>query len=89
MNRDQIRAEITKTLVETFQLDPKIVTPDARLVEDLDLDSIDAVDLAAKVQELTGSRLAEEDLRDLRTIDDVVGVVERMLRDQNEPVQGR
>jgi len=81
MNRDEILGEISGTLVEMFQLDPKIVTPEARLIEDLDLDSIDAVDLAAKIQELTGKRLAEEDLRGMSTIQDVVVVVEKMLGD--------
>ena len=81
MTRDEILKEISGTLVEMFQLDPQTVTPNARLIEDLDLDSIDAVDLAAKVQELTGKRLAEEDLREMRTIEDVVGVVEKMLGD--------
>ena len=89
MNRAEILDEISGNLAKMFELDPKIVTPEARLVEDLDLDSIDAVDLAAKMQELTGKRLAEEDLRGLRTIEDVVVVVERMLRDQTrETVEG-
>ena len=89
MTRAEILAEISGTLVEMFQLDPNIVKPEARLIEDLDLDSIDAVDLAVKVQELTGKRLAEEDLRGMRTINDVVVVVERMLSDQaSETVQG-
>jgi len=82
LNRAEILDEITKTLVEVFQLDPKIVTPEARLVEDLDLDSIDAIDLAVKVQDLTGKRLAEDDLRSLSTIGDLVAVVEKMLREQ-------
>ena len=89
MNRAEILAEISRTLVEMFELDPKIVTPEARLVEDLDLDSIDAVDMAAKLQELTGKRLAEEDLRGMRTLEDVVAVAERMLRNQaTEAVKG-
>ena len=89
MNRAEILDEISRTLVEMFELDPKIVTPEARLVEDLDLDSIDAVDMAAKLQELTGKRLAEEDLRGMRTLEDVVDIAERMLRDQaTEAVKG-
>ena len=89
MNRAEILKEISGALVEMFQLDPKIVTPEARLVEDLDLDSIDAVDMAAKLQELTGKRLSEEDLRGMRTLEDVVAVAERMLRDQTtEAVKG-
>ena len=82
MNRAEILHEITSTLVDRFQLDPKIVTPEARLVEDLDLDSIDAIDLAVKVQDLTGKRLAEDDLRSLSTIGDLVTVVEKMLHEQ-------
>lgn len=90
MNRTAILKEITNTLVTMFELDPKIVTPEARLIEDLDLDSIDAVDLAAKVQELTGQRLTEEDLRSLKTLNNVVDVVERMLRDQpNDKAQAK
>ena len=89
MNRAEILDEISRTLVEMFELDPNIVTPEARLVEDLDLDSIDAVDMAAKLQELTGKRLAEEDLRGMRTLEDVVDIAERMLRDQTtEAVKG-
>ena len=82
MNRAEILDEITSTLVDRFQLDPKIVTSEARLVEDLDLDSIDAIDLAVKVQDLTGKRLAEDDLRSLSTIGDLVTVVEKMLHEQ-------
>ncbi len=89
MNRAEILHNISGTLVKMFQLDPKIVTPEARLVEDLDLDSIDAVDMAAKMQEMTGKRLTEADLQGLRTVEDVVGVVERMLRDRvSQTVEG-
>ena len=76
MNRAKVLDEISRTMVEMFQLDPKIVTPEARLVDDLGLDSIDAVDLAAKLYELTGTRLTEENLRGLRTVDDVVSIAE-------------
>ena len=83
MNRTEIFDKISTTLVEMFQLDSKIVTPTARLVDDLDLDSIDAVDMAAKMQELTGTRLEESDLQGLTTVQDVVDVVERLLRSRS------
>ena len=75
MNRDNTFDKISRIMVEMFELDPKIVTREALLIEELGLDSIDAVDLAAKLFELTGKRLAEEDLRGLRTVDDVVSLV--------------
>ncbi len=77
MTREEIFQTVSRNLIEMFELDPKIVTMESRLVEDLDLDSIDAIDLAAKLQEMLGRRLAEDDLRKIRTVADVVDVVER------------
>ena len=76
MTREEIFQTVSRNLVEMFELDPKIVTMQSRLVEDLDLDSIDAIDLASKLQEMIGRRLAEDDLRKIRTVADVVDVVE-------------
>jgi acyl carrier protein len=75
MNRANAFEEISRAMVEMFELDPKTVTPEALLVEELGLDSIDAVDLAAKLYELTGKRLTEKDLRNFRSVVDVVSIV--------------
>jgi acyl carrier protein len=48
------------------------ITPDADLQDDLDLDSIDAVDLIVKLQELTGQKIKPEEFKTVRTINDVV-----------------
>ena len=77
MTRDAIVAEVTRTLVELFEVDPAAVRPEARLYEDLDLDSIDAVDMAVKVKELTGRRVEERELRAMRTVGDLVALIER------------
>lgn len=79
MKREEILQKITASLVEMFELDPSKVTPDARLFEDLDLDSIDAIDMAVRMQELTGRRVEESELRRVRTVGDVVDVVESLL----------
>ncbi len=78
MTQDEILTKVQATFVEMFELDPKLVSPEARLVEDLDLDSIDAIDLAAKVHEMTGRRLEEEHLRRIQTVRDVVEIVKEM-----------
>ncbi len=80
MTREEIFRRISQTLSELFELDPQTVTMEARFVEDLDLDSIDAVDMAAKIQEITGRRLEEDDLRRIRTVADIVDIIDRMLR---------
>lgn len=83
MTRAEILQHVTKTLVELFQVDAAKVTPEARLGEDLDLDSIDAIDMAVKVQELTGKRVEEAALRKVRTVGDVVDLVESILREKS------
>ena len=79
MTRTEITQKVTQILVEMFELDPKTVTLEAHLAKDLDLDSIDAVDMAAKMQELTGRRMEENDLRSIRTVADVVDLIDRAL----------
>jgi acyl carrier protein len=79
MTRDQIFQQMKATMVEAFELDPAKITTEARLVDDLGLDSIDAIDLAVKLQELTGERVAEETLKSLRTVADVITIVDQMV----------
>ena len=51
MDTEDVFQKLKSTLVEQFELDPAKIVPGARLYEDLDLDSIDAVDLVIKLQE--------------------------------------
>jgi acyl carrier protein len=79
MTRDEIYSQVQKHMAEMFSLDVEAIKEDARLRDDLDLDSIDAIDLAVKLQELTGKRVDESALREVRTVRDVVDLIERML----------
>ncbi len=78
-DRAEVLAQIQRTMAEMFDLDPAAITLEARLVEDLDLDSLDAIDLAVKMQEMSGARVDEAALRKVRTIADVVELVVAML----------
>lgn len=79
MNRDEILARVADAMTDLFDLERELVRPDARLREDLDLDSLDAVDLAAELQRITGRRLDDKDLRRVRTVGDILDVVARDL----------
>jgi len=70
---------LKSTLVEQFELDPAKITPEARLQEDLDLDSIDAVDMVIKLQELTGCKVSPEDFKGVQTVGDVQRIIEKLL----------
>ena len=79
-SRAEILAEIQRMMNELFELASDRVQPEARLVEDLELDSLDAFDLAIKVEETTGVALEERQLRELRTVEDVIVALEAVAR---------
>ncbi|HUB92128.1 MAG TPA: acyl carrier protein [Dyella sp.] len=76
---EDILLRLKDVLHETFEIDPARVTPDTHLFTDLELDSIDAVDLAIQVQDMTGMRIKPEDFKNVRTVGDVVANVRTLL----------
>jgi acyl carrier protein len=79
--REEILIAIKTILVEMFEIDEEAIKPEARLYEDLDFDSIDAVDLIVRLKEMTGKSVKPQDFKAVRTIDDVVEAVYTMLHD--------
>src|SRR5690349_14250304 len=75
MNRDQIQSWVIDLLAEMFELDAAELSADSNLYADLDIDSIDAVDLAVKLKQLSGKRLQPEVFKTIRTIGDVVNAL--------------
>jgi acyl carrier protein len=73
--------EVTTILITLFEIDPEAITPEARLYEDLELDSIDAVDMVVHLQKKTGARIKPETFKSVRTVQDVVDAVEKLLRE--------
>ena len=81
MTRDDIFAQIKAALVELFEVDEEAITPEARLYQDLEPDSIDAIDLVVHLQKLTGKKIKPEEFKSVRSVNDVVDAVERLLAD--------
>ena len=77
---DQIFAHLKAALVELFEIDAVKVRPAALLREDLDLDSIDAVDLMLKLKALTGKSLSPETFKQVKTVQDVVTALQAALQ---------
>jgi len=80
MDAEQITGMIRASLVELFGLDPARITPEARLADDLEIDSIDAVDLIDHVRRATGRKITAEDFRAVRTVGDLTHAIERIVR---------
>ncbi len=79
MTHDEIEATIKKILVEDFDLEESALTPEVNLFTDLDLDSIDAVDLVVRLQQETGKKVDPQAFREIRTLQDVVTAVEKLV----------
>ena len=81
LSKEEILSRVTDVLVRSFELDPGAVLPTAHLFDDLDLDSIDAIDLVVGLEESIGLKVGEEDLVRIRIVQDVVDLVHRELGD--------
>ena len=79
MTKEDIYPTLVNMLHEMFELDRSKITLDSNLYSDLDIDSIDAVDLAVKLKELTGKRLQPEVFKSVRTVRDVVDALTVLL----------
>ena len=79
MTKEQIFQRIGTILQETFGIAADRITPAAKLGEDLDIDSIDAVDLIVQLKPLAGRRLEPEAFKSVRTVGDVVDALHNLL----------
>ncbi len=77
---DEILNKLTEILVEDFEISADLINPEANLFDDLELDSIDAVDLAVKLQYFTDKKIAPENFKKIRTVNDVVNAIEELLK---------
>ncbi|NIB44225.1 acyl carrier protein [Pseudomaricurvus alkylphenolicus] len=79
MTRDEIQDKIISVLIELFELDDLDIQPGSHLYEDLDIDSIDAVDLVVELKKMTGKKIKPEEFKSVRTVGDVVDAVEELM----------
>ncbi|MFL6656473.1 MAG: acyl carrier protein [Massilia sp.] len=82
MNHEQLQAWVIDLLAEMFELDKNELHAGSNLYTELDIDSIDAVDLAVKLKQLTGKRLQPEVFKTIRTIGDVVAALDQLVEEQ-------
>ncbi|WP_165311751.1 acyl carrier protein [Vibrio ziniensis] len=81
LNKQQVFDQVKDALVELFEIDEADIQPEAHLYQDLDLDSIDAVDLVVHLQNVTGKKIKPEEFKMVRTVDDVVESVLELLKE--------
>lgn len=82
MTKEELCIWVINLLAEMFELDKSKITLQSNLYSDLDIDSIDAVDLAVKLKLMTGKRLQPEVFKTIRTINDVVEALTNLPSEQ-------
>lgn len=88
MNRETIIQSINKIFVDKFELDPKDLTPEKKIFEDLELDSLDIVDLITGLQHTFQIPLRDnKDLLQIRTLQDVYDLVEKIIAEHPEVIE--
>ncbi|HEY4645143.1 MAG TPA: acyl carrier protein [Steroidobacteraceae bacterium] len=78
----EIFEQVRRVLAELFELPPEKILLDAHLYTDLDIDSLDAIDLILELKELTGRKVQPEQFKHVRTVRDVVTAVRMLLQDE-------
>ncbi len=79
-SKEEIAEKLKEIMVNDFEISEDLITPEANLFKDLEFDSIDAVDLAVKLQQYTGKRIQPQDFKEIRTFEDVVNAVSELLK---------
>ncbi len=80
MTKNDVFEKVKEILVQEFELDSNTVTQDAKLFEDLDLDSIDAVDLIVKMKQYVPGKIDPQMFKSVRTVSDVVEVLYPLVK---------
>lgn len=84
MTKADVLGRINDVLADEFEIDRAKLVPEARLFEDLDLDSIDAVDLVVRLQQQTSLKVKAEDFKAIRTLGDVADVIVKLAAEQGK-----
>jgi acyl carrier protein len=84
MSTDEIRDAVNSAIAKEFEIEPERLVPEAQLVKDLELDSLDSVDLIAAMEKTFKVKCPEKEARALRSMGDIYAFVDRLL---NQPQQ--
>ena len=76
-SRQEIFDIVRRSLVELFELEEPTVVPEARFDDDLEIDSIDAVDLVDHLSRIFERRVSPRDFRSVRTVNDLIDCIDR------------
>lgn len=81
MTAEALFAKLKEILVSDFDIEESAITPDALIVDDLDLDSIDAVEMIVKMKPYLDGKIEPDAFKSVRTVQDVLDVLSPLTKD--------
>ncbi len=76
MNRQEIEAKVKEFMVEDLELDEAKIKPEARLKEDIGVDSLDFVDIVVIVERKFGFKIKTEEMANVKTFSQFCDYIE-------------
>ncbi|MBR1722078.1 MAG: acyl carrier protein [Treponema sp.] len=80
MTKDELYTKLKEILINDFDIEESLITPEASIEEDLELDSIDSVDMIVKVKPLLNDKIEPEAFKSVKTVQDVVDILEPLTK---------
>lgn len=84
MEKQEIFEVLKGALVELFEIKEEKITPEAKIYHDLEIDSIDAIDLLDFIRKKTGYRMEAPDFKEVQTLQDIIDIVYKTLSANKE-----
>jgi len=84
MEREKLIQEINQVMIEGFELSPDQLSPDAKIIDDLELDSLDAIDMLVFLEDKIKVKVDAETFRTVKTLGDVYSVVEQVVKESKQ-----
>jgi len=81
-DKNAVFEHVANTLAELFDIDRTSIQMSSHLGDDLDIDSIDAIDLIVELKKYVGKKISPEDFKSVRTVEDVVTAVVNLINDE-------
>lgn len=75
MNKEEVISKVNDFLIDEFELDSERIVPDANLRDDLDIESLDFVDIAVEIEQEFGFKIKGEDMININTLDDLYNYI--------------
>jgi len=80
MNNEDVKSKINDFLIEEFEIDQELINPDAKLKDDLGLDSLDFVDVVVEIEDAFGVKLTGNDFTNIVSLSDFYNLIIKKLK---------